>query len=92
VNMTYEKWKWVVWTDESSFLTTGFGHSSATTLVCVWNTRVFRTALMALTERRTLWQRITRFPSPRRQVTLHSRPPGSASNKPQSVWEHLESQ
>jgi len=34
--------------------------TSATTLVCVRNTRVFRTALMALTEPRTLWRRITR--------------------------------
>jgi len=44
--------------------------SSATTLVSVWNTWVFRTALTALTEPRTLWLRITHFPSPRRQVAL----------------------
>jgi len=36
---------------------------SATTLISVWNTRVFRTALTALTEPRTLWRRITRYPS-----------------------------
>jgi len=34
--------------------------SSATTLVSVWNTRVFRTALTALAEPRTLWRRIRR--------------------------------
>jgi len=36
--------------------------TSWTTLVSVWNTRVFRTALTALTEAHTLWRRITRFP------------------------------
>jgi len=46
--------------------------SSATTLVCVRNTRVFRTALTALTEHRTLWRRIIRYPSPRWRVTLHT--------------------
>ena len=46
--------------------------SSPTTLVSIWNTRVFRTALMALTEPRTLWRRITCFPSRRRRVTLHT--------------------
>ena len=61
--------------------------SSATTLVSVWNTRVFRTALTALTEPRTLWRRIARCPSPRRRVALHSRAPGSAGDKPGSVWE-----
>jgi len=66
--------------------------ASATTLVSVWNTRVFRTALTALTEPRTLWRRITRCLSPRRRVELHSTAPGSASDKPVSVWEHLESQ
>jgi len=35
---------------------------SATTLVSVRNTRVFWTALTALTEPRTLWRRITRYP------------------------------
>ena len=49
-----------------------FGGSSATTLVSVWNTEVFRTALTALTEPRTLWRRITRYPSPRRRVALHT--------------------
>jgi len=44
---------------------------SATTLVSVWNTRVFRTALTPLMEHLTLWRRITCFPSPRRQVVLH---------------------
>jgi hypothetical protein len=62
---------------------------SATILVSVWNTRVFRTAL---TEPRTVCPRITRFPSPRHRVALHCRAPGSASDKPESVWEHLESQ
>ena len=46
--------------------------ASATTLVSIRNTRVFRTALMALTEPRTLRQRITRYPSPRQQVVLHT--------------------
>jgi len=36
--------------------------SSATNLVSVTNTRVFRTALTALTEPRTLWLRITCYP------------------------------
>jgi len=45
---------------------------SATTLVSVRNARVFRTALMALTEPHPLWERITRYPSPRRGVVLHS--------------------
>ena len=47
-------------------------YQSATTLVSVRNTQVFRTALMALTEPRTLWRRITRYPSPRRRVALHT--------------------
>ena len=38
-------------------------YASATTLVSVRNTRVFRTALMALTGPRTLWWRITRYSS-----------------------------
>ena len=46
--------------------------SSATTLVSVRNTRVFRTALMALTEPYTLCWRITPYRSPRRRVALHS--------------------
>jgi hypothetical protein len=46
--------------------------TSATTLVSVWNTRVFRSAQMALTKPHTLWRRITRFPSPWRRVTLHT--------------------
>jgi len=46
--------------------------TSATTLVSVRNTRVFRTALMALMEPRTLWLRIPRYPSPGRRVALHS--------------------
>jgi len=33
---------------------------------------VFRTALTALTEPCTLWRRITRCPSPRRRVALHT--------------------
>ena len=47
-------------------------YSSAMTLISVWNTRVFRTALTALTEPRTLWRRITRYPSPRRRLALHT--------------------
>jgi len=43
-----------------------FATTSATTLVSVRNTRVFRTALTALTEPRTLWRRITRYLPPRR--------------------------
>jgi len=46
--------------------------ASATPLVCVRNTLVFRTALTALTEPRTLRRRIRRCPSPRRRVALHS--------------------
>jgi len=46
--------------------------SLATTLDSVRNTQVFRTALTALTEPRTLWWGITRYPSPRRWVALHS--------------------
>jgi len=46
--------------------------ASATTVVSVRNTRLFRTALTALTEPRTLWRRIRRCPSPRQWVALHS--------------------
>jgi len=46
--------------------------TSATTLISVWNTQVMRTALTALTEHRTLWRRITRYPSPGRGVALHT--------------------
>jgi len=46
--------------------------TSATTLISFRNTRVFRTALTALTEPRTLWRRITRCPLPTRQVALHT--------------------
>ena len=46
--------------------------SSATTLVSIRNTRVFRTSLTALMEHCTLWRRITRYPSPRRWVALHT--------------------
>jgi len=42
------------------------------TLMSVWNTWVFQMALTALTEPRTLWRRITRYPSPRRQVVWHT--------------------
>ena len=66
--------------------------TSATTGVSVWNTRVFRTALTALTEPSTLWRRITRYPSPRRRVAFHSRVPGSAGDKLGSLWEHFKSQ
>ena len=46
--------------------------SSATTLVSFRKTRVFRTALRALMEPRTLRRRNTRFPSPRQQVAFHT--------------------
>ena len=49
---------------------TAINGKSATTIVSVWNIRVFGAALTALTKPRTLWQRITRFPSPCRQVML----------------------
>jgi len=49
----------------------GTGDSSATTLVSVRNTRVFRTALTALTEPLTPWQKIVCFPSPRRRVRVY---------------------
>jgi len=61
-----ERWAHSAWTPDDG------GVSSATTLVSVRNTRVLRTALTALTEPRTLWRRITRYPSPRRRVALHS--------------------
>jgi len=46
--------------------------TSATTLVCFWNTRVFQAALTALTEPRTLWQKMTCCPSTRRRLTLRT--------------------
>jgi len=46
--------------------------SSAITQVSVGNTRLFRMALMALTEPRTLWLGIIRFSLPRRWVALHT--------------------
>jgi len=46
--------------------------SSATTLVSVTNNRVVRAALTALANPHTLWRRITRIPSPRQRVALHS--------------------
>jgi len=46
--------------------------TSAMTLVSVRNTRVFRMALTALTENRPFWLTITRYPSPRRRVALHT--------------------
>jgi len=46
--------------------------TSVTTLVSVRNTRVFRTALTALTEHRSLARWITHYPSARRRVALHS--------------------
>jgi len=46
--------------------------TSVTTLASCWNTRVFRMALTALMEPRTLWRRITCYPSPRRWVALHT--------------------
>ena len=48
------------------------GLPSATTLVSVRNTQLFWMALMALTEPRTLWQRIAWYPSPTQRVTLHT--------------------
>jgi len=47
-------------------------HVSATTLVSVKNSWVFQTALMALTEPCTIWQRITRFPLPTQWIALHT--------------------
>ena len=47
-------------------------YTSATTLVSIWNTQVFRMALMALTEPRKIWQKITCFPSARRRVDLET--------------------
>ena len=47
-------------------------YPSATTLVSIRNTPVFRTALTAPTEPRTLWRRIARYPSPRRRLALHT--------------------
>jgi len=52
--------------------TTTTATTSVTTLVSIRNTRVFQMALTALTEPRTLWRRITCYPSPRWWVTLHS--------------------
>ena len=45
--------------------------TSETTLVSVRNTQVFRTALTALMETRTLWRRITCCPSPRWWVRVY---------------------
>jgi len=47
-------------------------YSSATTRISVWNTRVLRTALTALTEPRMLWRRISRYTLPRRLVAFHT--------------------
>ena len=47
-------------------------HTSATTWVPVRNTQVFWMALTTLTERCTLWWRITHFLVPRRWVALHT--------------------
>ena len=55
-----------------SFLQCWFSSASATTPVSVWNTLVFRTALTALTEPRTLWRRIEHDPSPKRRIALHT--------------------
>jgi len=60
------------WSLHSSASLNLLDDTSATTLVSVRNTRVFRTALTALTEPRTLWRRITRYPSPRQWVALHT--------------------
>jgi len=53
-------------------MTAVIARTSATTLVSIRNTPLFRTALTALTEPSTLWRRITRYSSPRRRVALHS--------------------
>ena len=45
--------------------------TSATTLVSVRNTRVFRTALTALTQHSTVWRRIPCYPSPWPHVAFH---------------------
>jgi hypothetical protein len=47
------------------------GDTSATTLSSSRNTGVFRTALPALPEPRTIWRRIKCFPSPTWRVALH---------------------
>jgi len=70
-----------------------YRNTSATTLVYVRNTRVSRTALMALTEPRTLWRGITRCPSPMRRVQVYwtdvvPGAPGSTSNHSRAVWEN----
>ena len=60
--------------------------TSATTLVSVRNTQVFRTALMALTEPRTLWRRIPHFPSPGQRVVLHSISKMHCSHWSERMW------
>jgi len=60
-------------------------HASATTLVSVTNTQVFRMALTALTEPGTLWRKITRFPSPRRQSRVYWTDVVAFT----CTWEHL---
>jgi len=59
--------------------------ASATSQVSVRKARVFKTALTALTEPRTLWRRITRFPSPRRWVWLYWTDVVAF----RCIWEHL---
>jgi hypothetical protein len=46
--------------------------TSATTLVPVRHTKVFQSALIALTERHTLWWNNSSFPSPRWGIKLHT--------------------
>jgi len=62
-------------------------HTSASTLVSVRNTRVFQTALTALTEHCTLWRRNTRFPSP----CIHTSPRAYWTDVVafRCTWEHL---
>jgi len=60
--------------------------TSATTLVSVWNTRVFSTALTALTEPGTLWRRITRYSSPRWRVALQSISKVDFSHWSERMW------
>jgi len=69
----------------STLLDPLFQHSSAMTLVSVRNTRVFRTALTALMEPRTLRRRFTCFPSPRQRVWVYWTDVVSF----RCTWEHL---
>ena len=49
----------------------GEASTSATTLVSIWNTQVFQTALTALVSSLIVWRRIRFNPLPKRRVALH---------------------